>query len=167
MPTAFSALEGKVLTMKVLKMMISALLIAVMLCSGAMAAYKANVITSSMAVYNASKDYVGALPFGTAFEVEEISSNGNWAKINYKGHVGYASMQNILFQNRIKAVCTEDASMRFVTESSYKLNLAFNATVAKGTTVYVVGYYNGYLLIENASGNGLGVVKASCFKKAG
>lgn len=153
--------------MKTFKMMISALLIMVMLCGGAMAAsYKANVITSSMKVYNASKEQIGSLPQGTAFTVKAISKNGNWAKISYKGKTGFASMKNIMFNKRIKAVAVKDASMNFVTKASYKMKLAFKATIEKGTPVYVVGYHNGYLLIENASGNGLGIVKANCFKKA-
>ena len=153
--------------MKAFKMMISLLLIAAMLCSGAMAitAYKANVVTSSMEVYNASKQYVGSLPQGTAFYVLDFSNDGNWAQIYWNGKVGYASMQNILFENRIPAVAVNNAPMRFVTKASYKMKLAFNATVAAGTPVYVVGYYNGYLLIENASGSGLGVVYASDFRR--
>ena len=148
-------------------MMISALLILVMLCGGAMAAsYKANVFTDSMTVYNADKEKIGSLPQGTAFTVKAISKDGNWAKISYKGKTGIASMKNILFENRIKAVAVKDTSMNFVTKASYKLRLAFKATIEKGTPVYVVGYHDGYLLIENASGNGLGIVKASCFKKA-
>lgn len=147
-------------------MLISVLLVFVMLCSGAMAAsYKANVLTNSMKVYNASKEYVGSLSQGTAFTVKAISKDGNWAKISYKGKTGFASMQDILFAKRIKAVAVKDASMKFVTKASYKLKLAFKATVAKGTPIYVVGYYDGYCLVENASGNGLGIVKASCLKR--
>jgi len=151
---------------KAMKMMLAVLMIAVLLTGAASAAaYKANVITSSMKVYDSSLNYLGSLPQGTPFYVTDISDSGNWAKVYYNGRTGFARMQNILFEHRIPAVCVQDTSMRFVTKTSFKLKLAFNATVAAGTPVYVVGYYNGYLLIENASGNGLGVVRADCFRR--
>lgn len=152
--------------MKALKMMISALLIAVMLCGGAMAAsYKANVITSNMEIYNINKQQIGSLPRGTEFTVNAISKNGNWAKISYKGKTGFASMQNIMFQNVIKAVCYKETDMVFVTKSSFKAGEAYKAKVGLGTVVNVVGYYDGYLLLESDSGNAIGVVKVNCFKK--
>lgn len=152
--------------MKILKRIVSALLLAVMLSGAAMAAaYKANVITGSMKVYNQSREHIGSLPQGTEFYVTAISENKNWARISYCGKTGYASMQNILFQKRIPVVSVRNASMRFVTKASFKLGKAFTATIAPGTHVYMVGYYNGYLLIENSTGSGLGVVKASDFKR--
>lgn len=157
--------EG-LLMMKTVKMMISVLLIAVMLCGGAMAAsYKANVVTNSMTVYNAEKEKIGSLPQGTAFTVKAISKDGNWAKISYKGKTGIASMKNIMFEKRIKVIAQKNTSMDFVTKASYKMKIAFKATIEKGTAVYAVGYHNGYLLVENSTGNGLGIVKASNFKK--
>lgn len=152
--------------MKAVKRIVSVMLIALMLCGGAMAAsYKANVITSSMEVYNSKKEYIGTLPRGTGFTVKAISKNGNWAKIDYKGHVGFASMKNILFKNVIESVCTKTTSMTFVTKSSFKEGEAYKAKVGMGTLVNVVGYYDGYVLLESDSGNALGVAKASCFKK--
>jgi len=146
-------------------MIISVLLIAVMLCGGAMAAYKADVLTSSLKVFNVKKEYIGSLAQGTDIYVIDISRNGNWAKIVCNGKVGFASMQGIIFENEIKAVCVKDASMRFVTKSSYLEKKSFVTNVEVGTLVNVVGYYDGYLLIESTSGNGLGVVKAANFRK--
>ena len=147
-------------------MMISVLLIAVMLCSVAMAAaYEADVLTSSLKVFNAKKEYIGSLPQGTDIVVTRISRNGNWAKIVCNGKVGYASMQGIIFEDELKAVCVKGTEMRFVTKSSYKEKVAYKGSIGMGTLVNVVGYYDGYLLIESESGNGLGVVQANCFKK--
>ena len=92
-------------------MMISALLIAVMLCTCAMAAtYKANVFASQMEIYNVKKQSIATLPFGTEFTVHAISKDGNWAKVSFNGFKGFASMKNIMFQNVIKAVCTKVVS---------------------------------------------------------
>ena len=158
--------EGMGCSMKALKMMVAAMMIAVMLCSGAMAAsYKAHVITSYMDVYNADKEHVGTLPQGTGFTVKAISRDGNWAKISYKGHTGFASMQSIIFEDVIKAVCYKETSMTFVTKSSYKAGQAYKAKIGLGTQVNVVGYFDGDLLVASDSGNALGIVKASSFKK--
>lgn len=152
--------------MKTFKMMISALLVLVMLCSCAMAAsYKANVFADSMKVYNRSKKVVGSLPMGTEFTVKAFSKDGNWALISYKGKIGAASMKNIMFQDGFKAVCYKETPMTFVTKSSFMAKTAYKANMTLGTVVNVVGYYKGNLLIANESGNGLGIVKASCFKK--
>lgn len=152
--------------MKAIKMMVATLLIAVMICGGAMAAaYKANVITSSMEVYNAKKEYIGMLPRGTELYVTKLSSDGNWARIYYKGHVGYTSTQNIIFQDIIKAVCYRNTEMTFVTKSSFKNHQAYKAAVAMGTLVNVVGHFDGNLLIASDSGNALGIVPMNCFKK--
>ena len=125
----------------------------------------ADVFADSMKVYNASKEVVGSLPMGTEFTVKAFSKDGNWALISYKGKIGAASMKNIMFQNAIKAVCYKETGMTFVTKSSFMAKTAYKANVALGTVVNVVGYYDGNLLIANDSGNGLGIVKANCFKK--
>lgn len=153
--------------MKALKRILSALLIAVMLCGGAMAAtaYKANVITSSMEIYSYTREPIGSLSRGTEFFVLDISDNGNWAKIYYNGHVGFASMQDIMFQNVIKAVCTQDTQLIFATKSSFKEREAYKGKIGMGTLVNVVGYHDGLLLLMSDSGKALGVVSASCFKK--
>jgi len=152
--------------MKTLKRILCALMLVVLLSGTALAsgAYRANVITSSMEVYNYSKQYIGSLPRGTEFFVLDISDDGNWAKVYYNGKVGFTSMQNI-FDKRIPVIAVQDAPMFFVTKTSFKLGKAFNATIAKGTPVYMVGYFNGYLLVENSTGNGLAIVRASNFRK--
>jgi len=149
---------------KMFKTIIALALIAVMLCSGAMAAsYGAKVLSTSMGVYNASKDMIGSLDQGTSIKVTAVS--GNWARISYKGNVGYAQLKDIIFNNRIKAVSTKDTAIRFVTKASYSENTYYKATLAANTGVYVVGKRGSYALISNAEGTALGYVKASALRK--
>lgn len=149
---------------KFFKTVISLALVAVMLCSSAMAAsYGAKVLSTTMGVYNAGKQMIGSLDQGTKIKVTAVS--GNWARISYKGNVGYCHLSDIIFNKRIKAVTTKDCAIRFVTRQSYRENTYYKATLSAGTGVYVVGKRGSYALISNAEGNALGYVKASALRK--
>ena len=150
---------------KMFKSIVVLALVAVMLCSSAMAAsYGAKVLTNTMTVYNSSKQSIGALTQGTSFTVKAVS--GDWAKISYKGKTGYASLSNIIFNNKVKAVANQDTAIKFVTRESYANNQYYSATLGAGTGVYVVGKKGTFALISNASGSAIGYVKLSALTKA-
>lgn len=150
---------------KMFKSIIVLALIAAMLCSSALAAgYGAKVLTNTMTVYNSSKQSIGALVQGTSFGVTAVS--GNWAKISYKGKTGYASLSNIIFDNKVAAVANQDTGINFVTRASYANNQYYSATLSAGTGVYVVGKKGDYALVSNAAGSALGYVKLSALSKA-
>lgn len=139
-------------------------LVAVMLCSTALAAtYSANVLTNTMTVYNSSKQPAGSLIRGTSIKVKDIS--GNWAKISYNGKTGYAKLSNIIFDKKIPAVATKDTAIRFVTRESWNKNQYYTATLAAGSGIYVVGKNGNEALVSNASGSAVGYVKLSALKK--
>lgn len=149
------------------KMIKSAIVLAlaiVMLCSSAMAAsYGAKVLVDNMPVYNADKKVAGSLDQGTSIKVTAMKEN--WVRISYKGHTGYAKLEDIAFNGGKKAVATKDTAIRFVTKASYSDNTYYKATLAAGTGVYVVGKKGGYALISNGSGSALGYVKLSALEK--
>lgn len=149
---------------KMLKSIVVLALVAVMLCSSAMAAsYGAKVLTNTMAVYNSNKQLAGALTQGTSISVSAVS--GDWAKISYKGRTGYANLANIIFNNRVKAVANQDTTIKFVTRASFAQNQYYSATLAAGTGVYVAGKNGSYALVTNSSGSAIGYVKLSALTK--
>ena len=150
---------------KFLKAALAMMMIAVMLCSGALAAtYGAKTLMPSTTVYNSSKNKVGTLKQGTSIQVTSMS--GDWARISYKGNTYYAKLKDIIFNSRIKAVSTKDTSIRFVTKESYKKNTYYKGTLSAGVTMYVVGLNGSELLVTNDSGSILGYVKRSAVKKS-
>lgn len=152
---------------KMIKAVIAAALIATLLCGSALAAsYGAKVLVSSMTVYGKSGSQVvalGSLSQGTSFSVTAVS--GDWARISYKGHTGYAKLDDIVFNKHVKGVTTRDTEIRFVTRASYKEGVYYRATLAAGTTVYVAGKNGDDYLVYNASGSALGYVSASAVVK--
>lgn len=139
-------------------------LVAVMLCSSAMAAsYGAKVLTNTMTVYNSEKQAAGALVRGTSIKVKAVS--GDWAKITYKGKTGYAKLSSIIFNDKVKCVSTRDTDIRFVTRASWAKNQYYSATLAAGTTIYVVGKKGSEALVSNANGSAIGYVKLSALTK--
>lgn len=150
---------------KMFKSIVVLALVAVLLCSSAMAAsYSAKVLTNTMTVYNSSKQSAGALIRGTSIKVKAVS--GNWAKITYKGKTGYAKLSSIIFDKKVKVVANRDTSIRFVTRESWAKNQYYSATLGAGTTLYVVGKKGEEALISNASGSAIGYVKLSALSKA-
>ena len=149
---------------KMFKSIVVLALVAVMLCSSAMAAsYGAKVLTGTMTVYTSDKQAAGVLTQGTSITVKAVS--GDWAKISYKGKTGYASLSNIIFNNKVKAVANQDTGISFVTRESFANNQYYSATLAAGTGVYVVGKKGTYALVSNGSGSAIGYVKLSALSK--
>lgn len=149
---------------KIIKTVLALALILATLCSSALAAsYGAKVLVNNMSVYNSEKEVAGSLDQGTSIKVTAMS--GDWVRISYKGKTGYAKIEDICFNNGIKAVSTKDTSIRFVTKESYSENTYYKGTLAAGTGLYVVGKKGDYALVSNGS-DALGYVKLSALTKA-
>ena len=116
---------------------------------GALAAFKANVYTSGMKVYKSpstSAKLYGTLGKGAEFSVLAFSKG--WARISYKGKIGYAQIKDMASQKRVKGYAKVDAKVyEGASSSSEKLG-----TIEQGTAVYAVGINGDYLLVENRSG---------------
>lgn len=163
--TRFAASKGVFQMRKIFKSIVVLALVAVMLCSSAMAAsYGAKVLTNTMTVYNSSKQAAGALIRGTEIKVKGIS--GDWARISYNGKTGYAKLSGIIFNKKIPAIATSDTAIRFVTRESWNKNQYYSATLAAGSGIYVVGKNGSEALVSNGDGSAIGYVKLSALKKA-
>lgn len=152
---------------KTAKILIALALMAALLSGSALAAsYSAKVLVSSMDVYGRSDgnvEKIGSLSQGKSFKVTAIS--GDWARISYKGHTGYAKLEDMIFSKRIKAVAVKDAKLKFVTKKSFDEKVYYTATLSAGTGVYVVGKNDDTFLITNRSGSALGYVAASALSR--
>lgn len=149
------------------KALVAAVLIAALLCGGALAATRsAKVFSSSMTVYKtkSTRSRVGVLRKGTSIKVTGIA--GKWARISYKGHTGYAKLSNIAFNKRIKMVTTKSSSIRFMTKGSYRKNRYYTGTLAAGVTLYVAGINGREYLFYDESGKTVGYVKKSAVRRA-
>lgn len=152
---------------KALRMILALALVAALLCGSAMAAsYGAKVLMPTMDVYGKSGSEtvkLGELKQGTSITVTAVS--GDWARISYKNRTLYAKLEDIIFNKRVKAVSTRSTSIKFVTKESYRESTYYSATLAAGTTVYVVGKKGDSYLVSNASRSALGYVSASALAK--
>lgn len=122
----------------------------------ALASFKANVYKTSMPVYaspSTSARKLGSLPSGT--EVTVVSYSGDWTKIKYKGHTGYAQFKYLNSQKRIKAYAKGSYAVYALPSSSSKKL----CTLSRGSAVYVAGKCGDYYLVENKSGSAAGYIK--------
>ena len=158
--------EQKMRKMKWFKAALALVLIAVLVCGGAMAESKgAKVLSASMSVYNSmsSRNRLGSLKRGTSVTVESIS--GDWAKISYRGKTGYARTKDLVFNKHYKAVTTTSSSIKFVTRSSYRKNTYYTGTLAAGVTLYLAGVKGSYYLFYDSTGDVMGYVKKSAVRR--
>ena len=84
-------MSGKIMRVFVL------VLVVMMLSASAMAEFSAAVFCPVMKVYfgpSTSSEQIGALRMGTTVTVE--ASSGDWARINYKGYVGFARVEDLI-----------------------------------------------------------------------
>lgn len=152
---------------KMFKMLVALVLVLSMLCSGALAAsYSAKVLSGQMNVYVPSGDSLfPAATLGQGTHLKVTAINGDWAKISYDGHTGYAKLKDIIFDKRIKAVSTTDTAIKFVTRESYSQNIYYSATLAAGTELYVAGIRGDLALVVNGDGSAIGYVRMSALRR--
>lgn len=131
--------------------------IVLMLSGSAMASFDATVLSSKMKVFFApttSSKNIGSLKRGTVVTVE--AHQGGWARINYKGNVGFARIQdmysNIVYKN---AKAKVDTTIYYITRNNF--NPRWGA-LGKGTKMYIRGQKDNYWLVSNKEFTVLGYV---------
>ena len=149
------------------KIFVALVLAIVLLSSSALAAtYSAKVLTSKMRVYakpSVSEKYLGSLERGDEFTVLAIS--GDWALVRKGTRIGYARLQDIIFDKAIRGEVTKDTTIYYATKASFKEGVYYKATARAGLKVKVVGIRDDYLLLINDDGTALAYIKASRVKK--
>jgi len=150
-----------------IKVFVSLVLAIVLLSSSALAAtYSAKVLASKMRVYakpSVSEKYLGSLERGDEFTVLAIS--GDWALVRKGTRIGYARLQDIIFDKAIRGEVTKDTTLYYVTKESFKKGVYYKATAREGLKVKVVGIRDDYLLLINDDGSALAYIRASRVKK--
>lgn len=129
----------------------------------ALASFKANVYSDSMKVYNApstSAKNLGSLKEGT--EVTVLSYSKGWAKIRCRNRSGFAKIEDMASQKRVKAYAKSDGVNVYKSASSSSTKLG---SLSLGAAVYVVGKDGNYLLVENRSGKASGYINKSNLSK--
>lgn len=140
-----------------LRTILSICLVLILSAAPALAAgYSAMINNSSAKVYSSSGK-AGSLSKGTSVTVTDIE-NG-WAKISYKGAVGFVKTQYLTAKNGATGYASKNAALyKGASSSSGKLG-----TIPKGTKLEVVGKSGGYYQVTN--GSLYGYVSKSCISK--
>jgi len=144
-------------------MRIVALVLVMMLVSvSAMAEIRAMVFSSKMSVHfapSSTSEQIGYLTKGTDFTVEATS--GAWARINYKGHVGFAKIEDMLSLETVRAKITTLTPILYITRDNLTPRMG---TLDRNTTVYLRGIKGDMVLVSDYSMNVLAYVPANCVK---
>lgn len=147
--------DANIMRKVVVRVLIAVMLIA-LAAPSALAAFKANVYSSSMKVYaskSTSSKKLGSLKRGT--EVTVLSSSGSWAKISRKGRTGYAQIKDLISQKRTLAYAKKDGVKVYKGASASTEVLG---SIKQNAKVYVVGKNGSYVLVENRSGKARGYI---------
>ncbi len=123
------------------------------------ASFKAKINTTSSKIYKSPSTASASVRGIKNLTVTVTSYSGSWARINYNGRVGYMPIKYLNLVNRIKAYTTGSAAV-YKNAGSSKLG-----TLARGSTVYVVGVNGSYTRIQNASGSVTGYIRTSQLSK--
>ena len=121
--------------------------------------YSAKINSSACKVYKSASTSSKVL----CSDVKDLSVSitgysGDWAKIEYKGYIGYVKCEYLTLRNRLTAYTAKSTPVyKRASSSSSKLG-----TLGTGSTVYVVGMDDGYYRIQNRSGSVTGYVKSGC-----
>jgi len=122
--------------------------IVLMLSGTAMADFNATVLSSKMKVFFApttASENIGSLKKGTVVTVE--AHQGDWARINYKGRVGFARIQDMYSNVVYKyAKAKKDTQIYYITRTNS--NPRWGA-LGKGTKMYIRGQKDNYWLVSN------------------
>ena len=119
--------------------------------------YSAKINSSACKVYKSASTSSKVL----CSDVKDLSVSitgysGDWAKIEYKGYIGYVKCEYLTLRNRLTAYTAKSTPVyKRASSSSSKLG-----TLGTGSTVYVVGMDDGYYRIQNRSGSVTGYVKS-------
>ena len=122
-------------------------LVVMMLSASAMAEFSAAVFCPVMKVYfgpSTSSEQIGALKMGTTVTVE--ASSGSWARINYKGHVGFARVEDLMSLEPVQAKTNHLSPILYITPDNLTPRWG---TLDRNTTVYVRGMKGDLALISD------------------
>lgn len=129
-------------------MRVFVLVLAVMMLSvSAMAEFSAAVFSPEMKVYfgpTTASEQIGALKMGTTVTVE--ASSGNWARINYKGYVGFAKVEDLMSLEPVKTRTNHMSAILYITPDNMSPRWG---TLDRNTTVYLRGRKGDLALISD------------------
>lgn len=138
---------------------IFALVLVLMLSLSAMAELSAAVLYPTMKVYFApstASEQIGLLPRGAMVTVKAVQ-NG-WALIDWNGHLGFSKVEDMVSMSAVPCMLTDTTPVMYITRNNWNVRWS---SLQKGTTVYVRGEKNGWMLISDANMNVLGYVPAN------
>ena len=146
------------------KMKVSLILVLIvsMLSISALADFEAAVINKKMKVYFApttASEQIGSLKQGTVVTVE-AHQNG-WARVNYKGHIGFAKVEDMVSSKYTKAKTSAAALVYYITPDNTSPRWG---ALPKDTTVYIRGARDNCYLVSNKNFTVLGYIEKSKVK---
>ena len=122
-------------------------LVVMMLSVSAMAEFSAAVFCPEMKVYfgpSTGSEQIGALRMGTTVTVE--ASSGDWARINYRGYVGFARIEDLMSLEPVQARTNHMSAILYITPNNLSPRWG---TLDRNTTVYVRGMKGDLALISD------------------
>ena len=137
-------------------LLLTALLTAVVFCPSASASFKVKINSSSSAVYQSPSTSSAHVRGVAGVKLTCTAYSGSWARVSYKGHTGYMKIKYLNLVNRVTGYTKSSTSVYKSASGSTKLG-----TLPAGSTVYAIGYADGYVRIQNKSGSVTGYVKSS------
>jgi len=142
-----------------MKRILAIVLVVMMMSVSALADMDAMVFSSGMKVYfypSTSSEKIGTLPQGTAVSVEATS--GEWARINYKGCVGFAHISDMISLEPARAKVNTPSAIVYITRDNMTPQ---RGTLDRNTGVYVRSVNGGLLMISDYGMNILAIIPAS------
>lgn len=146
-------------TKKFLKRLAAALTISLMMaavfCPAASASFTAKINSSSAKVYTSATSYYRGF---RNLKVSVTAYRDGWARIRCGGRTGYTQIRNLNLTSRITAYTSTTASVyKRASSSASKLG-----TLAKASTVYVIGVDGSFCRIQDRSASITGYIRTSC-----
>lgn len=142
-----------------MKRVLAVVLVVMMLSVSALADMDAMVFSSGMKVYfypSTSSEKIGTLPQGTEVTVEATS--GSWARINYKGYVGFARISDMISLEPARARVNTPSVILYITRDNMTPQ---RGTLDRNTTVYVRSINGDLLMVSDYGMNVLAIIPAS------
>ena len=142
-----------------MKRVLALVCVLMMLSVSALADMDAMVFSSKMKVYfypTTKSEQIGELPRGAEVIVEATS--GEWARINYKGYVGFAQISDMLSLEPARAKVNKTSAIMYITPDNMTPQ---SGTLSRGTTVYVRSINGDLLMVSDKDMNILAVIPAA------
>jgi len=144
-----------------LSVLLAVICVALMCCPAASAAsFKAKINSTSSKVYKSPSTRSASVRGVKGLTVTVTSYSGSWARVSYKGRVGYMPIKHLNLVNRIKAYTLNSTAVYKSAGSSARLG-----TLSRGSAVYVIGVDGSYARVQDANGRVTGYVRSSQLSK--